>query len=255
MTPLLLALALLAQDAAPADTTPDMTPSETDAQAAPAVEVAGKPAPSPEVQPEPEPEPAKVAAFEEPPYPTGAPQGDYPFVSWCYGVLSGYLDLYDQVMPEVTRIETTWRAPGSDLAEDLKAYEIARARGREDLALFARAMEAAEKASIRPINAQGAEALKRGRANWTAAAAMPKARVAQEWMSWVLPKRCPWVAERLEERASLLAATFDPGAAVEPPPLSEMQEVPLDEPAPATESPEPADADAPSEPRVEVPQT
>ena len=44
---------------------------------------------------------------------TGAPTDDYQFVAWCYGALSGYLDLHDEVMPEVTRIESTWTARGA----------------------------------------------------------------------------------------------------------------------------------------------
>jgi hypothetical protein len=138
-------------------------------------------------------------------------------VSWCYGALSGYVDLKDQVMPEVTRIETAFRAPGRTLAEDMKVYADLEKESRANLKLFARAMEAAEKASMRPINAEGGEAVKRGRATWAAAPNLPKARVAQEWMSWSLPARCVTTAESLETRAKLLGATFDPTAAtVEP---------------------------------------
>ena len=46
-------------------------------------------------------------------HPTGAPREDYPFVAWCYGALLGYLELHDEVMPEVRRIETTFRRPGN----------------------------------------------------------------------------------------------------------------------------------------------
>jgi hypothetical protein len=191
MSALLLALALLAQDAS----------------AAPA---AAAPAP----------------AAEELPWPAGAPRDDYGLVSWCYGVLGGYLELHDQVMPEVTRIETAFRSPDSTLAEDLKVYADMQRQSRADLQLFARAMEAAEKASIKPINTLGAAAVKRGRATWAAAPNLPKARLAQEWMSWSLPVRCGPTAERLEQRAKLLGATFDPAAeavAMEPPPAPEPE--------------------------------
>ncbi len=180
MSPLLIALALLAQDPAPAA-------------------AAEAPPPAP--------------AVEEVPYPSGAPRTDYGLVSWCYGALAGYVELKPQVMPEVTRIETAFRAPGRTLAEDLQVYEDLEAESQTNLKLFARAMEAAEKASMKPINTEGGEAVKRGRSTWAAAPNLPKARLAQEWMSWSLPARCISTAERLETRAKLLGATFDPTAA------------------------------------------
>ncbi|MDP3855912.1 hypothetical protein [Phenylobacterium sp.] len=161
--------------------------------------------------------PAPQAA--ELPYPSGAPRDDYGLVSWCHGALSGYLELHDQVMPEVTRIETAFRAPARTIAEDLQVYADLTQQGRKDLKLFARAMEAAEKASLKPINTRGGEAVKKGRATWAGASNLPKARLAQEWMSWTLPARCQPTAKTLEERAKLLGATFDAGSEmpVEPP--------------------------------------
>jgi len=174
------------------------------------------------------PPPAAEPAPVELPFPNGAPQDDYGLVSWCHGALTGYLDLHDQVMPEVTRIETAFRAPDRTLAEDLKVYADLDKQGRKDLKLFTRAMEAAEKASLKPISPRGAEAVKRGRATWAAAPNLPKARLAQEWMSWTLPARCAPTAQALEKRAKLLGATFDAN--------SEMpaEVAPAAEPAPET---------------------
>jgi hypothetical protein len=157
-------------------------------------------------------------AAPEAPFPAGAPKDDYGLVAWCYGALAGYLDLYDQVMPEVKRIESEFRRPGSNLAADLAVYSDQRRQGQKDLKAFQRAMEAAEKASLRPINAQGAAALQKGRATWAAAPNLPKARLAQEWMSWSLPARCETTAPTLEQRARLMGTAFriDP----EPDPLS-----------------------------------
>src|SRR5688500_15487246 len=146
--------------------------------------------------------PPQTAAAAGPAYPPGAPRDDYGLVAWCYGALSGYLDLHKQVMPEVTRIESRFRAQGRTLAEDLKVYSDMERDGRRQMKLFAQAMEAAEKASLRPINAAGAEAVKKGRAVWAAAPNLPKARVAQEWMSWALPARCETTAVALKDRAS-----------------------------------------------------
>lgn len=157
--------------------------------------------------------PADASALaDDMPWPAGAPRDDYGLVSWCHGALTGYLDLHDQVMPEVTRIETTFRSPNSSLKDDLKVYADMQKQSRKDLALFARAMEAAERASLKPINTIGAAAVKKGMTTWAAAPNLPKARVAQEWMSWSLPVRCQPTAERLEKRAKLLGAAFDPAA-------------------------------------------
>jgi hypothetical protein len=187
---------------------------------------------------DPAPEPApSAAAADEPaplPYPVGAPHEDYQLVAWCYGALGGYLDLHDTVMPEVTRIETTFRRPGSNLAEDLKVYADMQAEGRRNMKLFARAMTAAEKASMRPINAAGAAAIRRGRSVWAAAATVPKARVAQEWMSWSLPVRCTPTAETLEKRALLAGASL------------QVNVEPEAEPAPVEASPADAPARAPT---------
>jgi hypothetical protein len=141
-------------------------------------------------------------------HPTGAPKEDYPFVAWCYGALRGYLDLHDEVLPEVRRIETAFRPPGRTLAEDMKVYADQQAYGRKKLTEFQAALTAAEKASVRPINQQGAVAVRQGRAMWNAGAEMDKRTVAQMWMSWALPAKCETVASSLEQRAKLMGATF-----------------------------------------------
>ncbi|CAN7577797.1 hypothetical protein LJR225_004314 [Phenylobacterium sp. LjRoot225] len=179
---------------------------------------------------------AAQAPAAEAPAPTGAPTDDYQFVAWCYGVLSGYLDLHDQVMPEVTRIETTWRRPGSKLSDDLKVYEDQQRQGRADLKRFQNALTAAEKASLQPINVTGSAAMKRGHAVWNVGPDVTKARLAQEWMSWSLPSRCPVVADTLAKRASLLGASLKGNAAPDSP-TSASEATPAEPAAPA---PEPA---------------
>jgi hypothetical protein len=192
-------------------------------------------------QPAAEPPPAPEAASpaEAPPaqerLPTGAPRDDYQFVAWCYGALRGYLDLHDQVMPEVTRIESTYRPPGRKLADDLKVYADIQKDGRRQLKVFQAALTAAEKASLRPINTVGAVAVQKGRSTWTAGPEVTKARLAQEWMSWVLPARCETTAKALDARASLLGASFK--ANLEPE---------TDTPAPAPADAAPAERPAPA---------
>jgi len=175
-----------------------------------------------------------AASNPAPPAPTGAPTNDYQFVAWCYGALSGYLDLHDEVMPEVTRIESTWRRPGSKLADDLKVYETQQRQGRADLKTFQAALTAAEKASMQPINAQGAVAVRRGRAIWNAGPEVTKARKAQEWMSWALPARCDRVAANLTVRSQLAGAALRANQPKTPPPSATDEPNPAE--APAAES-------------------
>ncbi|HEY8617032.1 hypothetical protein [Phenylobacterium sp.] len=163
--------------------------------------------------------PAAPAAAEAAPtgHPTGAPKEDYPFVAWCYGALRGYLDLHDEVIPEVRRIEGAFRPPGRTLAEDMKVYADQQAYGRKKLVEFQSALTAAEKASLRPINQQGAAAVRQGRGIWNHGPDTKKATVAQMWMSWALPAKCESVASNLEQRAKLMGATFKVNALEETP--------------------------------------
>ena len=191
-------------------------------------------------------EPAPAAAAEAPvdpladlPFPPGAPRDDYGFVGWCAGALGGYLELHDKVLPDVTRIESTFRKPGTTLAEDMKA--------------FARAMQAAENASLRPLHDHGLDAIQKGHATWAAAGNMPVRTVAQQWMGWALPARCQPTAKALEARARLLGATFTtneqpaPDApAIQEAPAAPTQIAPADA-APADPAP-PAPPAVPADP-------
>ena len=100
MTPFAIALALFAQDPAPAANAPLEAPKAE-----------SPPAPEDRI-------------------PTGAPREDYQFVAWCYGALRGYLDMHDEMMPEVTRIEGQFRKPGTSLSDDLKVYDNLQNDGR-----------------------------------------------------------------------------------------------------------------------------
>lgn len=164
-------------------------------------------------------QPAEAAPQQpaEAPLPAGAPSEDYPFVAWCYGALRGYLDLHDEVMPEVTRIEGAFRKPGTKLEDDLKVYADQQQEGRKDLVRFQRALTAAEKASMRPLNTVGGEWVKRGRAVWTAGPTVTKAQKAQLWMSWALPARCETVADSLEQKSLLAGAALKANAESEAP--------------------------------------
>jgi hypothetical protein len=224
MLPLALALFLAPQPAA----------AET-ADAAPAA--AASPTPR-----------APVVATGDLPIPPGAPHEDYQFVGWCYGALRGYLDLHDQVMPEVTRIESEFRRPGSKLADDLKVYADEQAQARKDLKAFQAALTAAEKASVRPINALGAAAVAKGHAMWTPGPGVTKARLAQEWMSWTLPARCQTTAKALHDRAVLMGPAFKLNDETDAASTAKVGESPTE--AKPADAPAPAEAEpAPDKPQ------
>jgi hypothetical protein len=229
---LLLAFALLAQDA-PAATSADDGPVATAA-----------------------PRKQDVAPLPIQGGPVSAPSDDYGYVGWCFGAVSGYVDLYDRAMPEVIRIERAWPTPGTE--ENIKEVYPAQKRDAvASLALFRRAIEAAEKASPTPIAPQGAAAIKRGRGVWTGATTVPKAQLAQFWMSWSPPAKCEETAKALEARANLFGQALTANAAaaaplVAAPPPPEPAPAPLAEATPA-EAPAPdAAPEAPAEPSPPV---
>ena len=171
-TAFLLALALIAQDA-PVSTAPTAS------------------APPPRTQP---------AAT--------APTDDYGYVGWCYGALGGYVELYDKVMPEVTRIEKTF--PGPDgFAAAMKEYPAMRDQAKKDLTTYRAAIVAAEKASPRPISEYGAAAIKKGHSVWAGADSVDKARLAQVWMSWSPPGDCETRAKTLETKSTLFGQALN----------------------------------------------
>lgn len=150
------------------------------------------------------PAPVAAPAEAEYPIPPGAPEDDYGLVAWCYGALDGHMKLYDKVLPEVTRIETEIaKIPGAPPA-DMNSYKEQRTAGRDTLKLFRGSMEAAEKASAKPIAPYGAEQLKRGNNVWTGIRDTKDQKyLAREWMSWGLPGRCLPTAQKLASRSKL----------------------------------------------------
>jgi hypothetical protein len=167
---------------------------------------------------------AAAPAEAEYPIPPGAPEDDYGLVAWCYGALDGHMKLYDKVIPEVERIENEIaKIPGAPPA-DMQGYKDQRAAGKDTLKLFRGAMEAAEKASAKPIAAHGAESLKRGATLWfTVRDSKDKKYLAREWMSWGLPGRCLPTAQRLQAKSNLFGQALSynaktPAPAAEAPP-------------------------------------
>jgi hypothetical protein len=187
---------------------------------------------SQEAAPPVEPAPASAAASEaDYPIPTGAPADDYGLVAWCYGALSSHMSMYDKVIGDVEGIEKEiGKIPGAPPA-DMKAYRDQRDAGRDTLKQFRRAMEAAEKASPKPIAPYGAASLKQGGQVWNSVASKDRKYIAREWMSWGLPGRCLPTAERLEARSALFGQALTYNA--------KAPEAPAETPAPATAEPAP----------------
>ncbi len=175
------------------------------------------------------------------------PTDDYGYVSWCYGALGGYADLYDKVMPEVTRIEKAFPGPGGVNAA-LKEYPAMRDQARSDLKLYRLAITAAEKASPRPIAEYGAAAIKKGRSVWGGSDQVDKARLAQVWMSWSPPGDCDTRAKTLETRSNLFGQALNYNVKKDEAPAEATQVA-----TPPVAAPEPQAAMASEAPPTAVP--
>ena len=157
------------------------------------------------------------------------PTTEYELVAWCYGALGAHMGLYEVAMPEVERIERQFeRTPGSADA-DIASYAVQREEGRKQLALFRGAMEAAEKASIKPIQDTGVAAIRKGEATWTGSKYADPKFLAREWMSWGLPDRCQTTAQSLQAKASLLGQAISYNAQQTETRVDATETVPLDE--------------------------
>jgi hypothetical protein len=140
--------------------------------------------------------------------PAGAPTDDYGFVAWCYGALSEYLSIYDLVKPDLKDIDKMF---GSPVQED-EPYKADVAGERVALRRFGAAIEAAERASLKPIAAEGAADIQAGRTIWAAAKLEPRRRLADAWLFWGVPKRCETTATALKARSVLLGQVWAKGA-------------------------------------------
>jgi hypothetical protein len=139
--------------------------------------------------------------------PAGAPTDDYGFVAWCHGALNGHMELYEQVKPQLAELEKTQAEKDHNAQLDKEQMEA----GRDYLALYSRALIAAERASPNAIHERGVQADLQGYRMWAPArTADPKNRM-WAWLTWELPARCETVAKSLEERSSLFAETFRRG--------------------------------------------
>ena len=176
----------------------------------------------------------KIAGDDDDGVPPTAPKDDYRFVAWCYGALDDYLQIYDRVKPDLKAIDKMFGSP----VKEAEPYQDDVAEDRKALKRFAAAIEAAEKASPRPIGPEGAAAMQSGRDIWSAAKLEPSRKLADAWLFWGLPNRCDVVAKQLKVRATLMGQAF----AIEAPKVDAP--APQADPAPAAARPAARDAPA-----------
>jgi hypothetical protein len=139
----------------------------------------------------PAPAPASSPAVDESDVPKGAPTDDYGLVAWCRGALTGHMALYPLVKPEMKSLERP-----NEVADDAKSDAAQMQAGRDYLALYARAMQAAEKADPKLVT-RGLALRTQGEGIWTEAkAAAPRTRM-WSWLMWDLPGECEVSANRL----------------------------------------------------------
>jgi hypothetical protein len=134
---------------------------------------------------------ASSPAVDESDIPKGAPTDDYGLVAWCRGALTGHMALYPLVKPEMKSLERP-----NEVADDAKNDAAQMQAGRDYLALYARAMLAAEKADPKLV-VRGLALRTQGEGIWTEAkAAAPRTRM-WSWLMWDLPGECEVSANRL----------------------------------------------------------
>jgi hypothetical protein len=144
--------------------------------------------------------------------PEGAPKDDYEFVAWCHGALAGQIELDPIVEKDMDAIE------GKAAAAKRKAgdAEIA-AQHKKYLALYEKALSAAEKASPTAIHEEGVEAELQGYKIWGPTKNKAAVWRMVDWGNWEVPPHCQKAAQRLYEKSSLLGAALKDAPAAETP--------------------------------------
>jgi len=170
--------------------------------------------------------------------PKGAPTDDYRFVAWCYGAMDESISVYQSIIPELKAID---QRIGSPVKEEVP-YAKDVAEERIALKRFAAAMEAAERASPRPIGPSGVAAIQQGRSMWDLAKQQPPRQLAHAWLLWGSPDRCEATAKTLKARATLLGQAMAIGAP--------SVDAPSPAPTPAVDAPPPAASDQTTPPKA-----
>jgi hypothetical protein len=173
--------------------------------------------------------------------PEGAPKDDYEFVAWCHGALAGQIELDPIVEKDMDAIEgkakaAKRKADDAEIAKEHKRY----------LALYEKALSAAEKASPVAIHEKGVDAELLGYKIWGPTRNKAPVWRMIDWGNWEVPPHCEKAAKRLYDRATLLGVALkteeQPAAA--PSAAKDAGGPPPTEPAAKTlgDSPNPAES-------------
>ena len=135
--------------------------------------------------------------------PDGAPKDDYRFVAWCHGALAGQIELDPIVEKDMDAIEGKAKA-AKHHADDV---EIAKEH-RKYLALYEKALSAAEKASPTAIHQDGMDAEVQGYKIWGPTRNKQPVWRMVDWGNWEVPPHCEKAAKRLYDKSSLFGAAL-----------------------------------------------
>ena len=135
--------------------------------------------------------------------PEGAPKEDYEFVAWCHGALAGQIELDPLVEKDMDAIEGKAQAAKRH-ADDI---EIAKEH-KKYLALYEKALSAAERASPNAIHDKGVQAELQGYRIWGPTRNKAPVWRMVDWGNWEVPPHCEKAAQRLYDRSSLFGAAL-----------------------------------------------
>lgn len=190
--------------------------------------------------------------------PNGAPADDYGFVAWCRGALTGHMELYKAVKPEMVKVEAE-KAAREDAKLSDEALKAAKARrlreakladeqdaaqmkaGREYVALYGQALDAAEASAPESLHERGQRQIAEGYRIWSAARAAGSRDKMWSWLMWELPARCETAAKKLKANAGLFGDAYKTSAAA-----PSAQPAPTAESETASTTPPAADPAAPA---------
>jgi hypothetical protein len=172
--------------------------------------------------------------------PQGAPADDYEFLGWCTGILTGHMQLYFRVKPELDAIGKRWNTVESDARQQAEQQ----AAGKELLAQFRHAMGTVEAASPSPISFRGQTAVQKGLATWSNVEKQDKQNQAYSWMNFGLPGRCENKAAELEKSGGKIKAVAMTTPAAAPAGVTVRTSATAVTPTPST-VPKPATTTAP----------
>jgi hypothetical protein len=158
------------------------------------------------------------------PLPPGAPTDEYQLTAWCYGAMKEYLDIYEEVKPELVDIDRMFGDP----VKESEPYQSDMAAARVELKMMGNAVTLAEKASPRPIAVEGAAALRQGEMIWSVAESRTRRELARAWLMWALPDKCDSVSRKLAAKSALFgrALKYNTGPDSPPPDVAAMAELP-----------------------------